>query len=241
MRFIDFINEKTLPFKKYCEEILNQITRKMKDFQLSEKKFSMGEHQLCKMDFFKYYDGSKKYNDIVKDWEKDILEFSNNLGKLSVTKGKLALGGEVELSGKTSDGFDVKLMTKMNDVLVGNRYFTKVLVEIKGNELTSAENFTVYKNIKPGTIYYISDGYNATIVTFYQVVRRTEKTIYLKEIKRKIAKSSAGGSGHCVPEKDKFISNNVIRTTIKDDTHAKIDGMIAVVWDGKPVYFSNTY
>lgn len=192
----------------------------------------------------KFYDGKADYKVVLKEWEKNVVEVSKIFGKLNITKGGFT-SDYVEFSGKTEDNLDVKVKADVEQ-LVAAGYSISIGVEIEGGEIASARNVTKYKNIQPGTIYSREDQFDMDEVKFFQVVRRTEKTIYIKEIEKKC---NIGSSNvYCVPEKDKFLPdrvNKVIKAVIEDDIRARIKDSrslpiisnleIIKVWDGKPV------
>ncbi|HAP9351160.1 TPA: hypothetical protein IWJ17_002698, partial [Enterococcus faecium] len=56
-----------------------------------------------------------------------------------------------------------------------------------------------------GDIFYSSWGYEQTNVTFWQIVKLTEKTAWFQPIQKKTVEHYSSMSGKVVPMKDKFI------------------------------------
>lgn len=114
-----------------------------------------------------------------------------------------------------------------------------ITVKIEGDSLASASSFDFLPNIVPGTIYVSSYGYDMTLVDYYQVVRRSNKTIYLREIKSKIL-SGGGYAGEKMPIKDDFKNDEIIRSVLSGDGDWIRIGQHkrASLWDGKPDYYN---
>lgn len=103
---------------------------------------------------------------------------------------------------------------------------------------------------KKGDILYSVWGYDQTNIDYFQVVKATEKSVWIREIdKKKTYKGHMHGSS--LPIKDQFLSwslldkeNKPVRRTIKNPDWASkpyinIKGYnSASLWDGKPHGFS---
>lgn len=93
--------------------------------------------------------------------------------------------------------------------------------------------------IQAGDIFYTSWGYEQTNVEFYQVIRATEKTVWIREIH---GTTSGGWSGHTEPAKDSFVSDKVLRRKIKGGESPFFSvNEVADAWpyDGQPLYYSH--
>lgn len=88
-------------------------------------------------------------------------------------------------------------------------------------------------------------GYDQTNVDYYQVVRKTEKSIWIMPIGSRI-KEEGFMCGHAMPVKDAFIEKNWLRfpeggkqCRVSSDGWVTIRGGIcAHRWDGQPNYVS---
>jgi hypothetical protein len=60
------------------------------------------------------------------------------------------------------------------------------------------------EKINVGTIFSYSWGYDQTNYNFFQVVRKTKKSIYIREIEQKKTESDLLMQGKTIPIKDKF-------------------------------------
>lgn len=96
--------------------------------------------------------------------------------------------------------------------------------------------------VKPGDIFYTSWGYEQTNVEFYQVVRATEKTVWVREIHGAFT-SGNYWSGTVAPVKDEFKSDVVLRRKLNDpkSPYIKVNA-VAHGWlyeEGKELYSSS--
>lgn len=94
--------------------------------------------------------------------------------------------------------------------------------------------------VQAGDIFYTSWGYEQTNVEFYQVIRATEKTVWVREISG--ANSGDWWSGHTEPAKDSFISEKILRRKLKggDSPFFSVNA-VADAWpyEGQKLYYSN--
>lgn len=108
----------------------------------------------------------------------------------------------------------------------------------------SPSSFSAFSNVMPGTIFSASWGYDMTIVEYWQVVKRTGKSVYVRPIASKT--DGDGHAGNATPIKDSFTSSTATRCVLKgnpQDTTNKsvyinINGHHGRVWDGKPNYYN---
>lgn len=97
---------------------------------------------------------------------------------------------------------------------------------------------------QPGDIYYTSWGDDQTNVDFYQVVRKTEKTVFVRRIHSKEIDGN-GWAGHCTPEHGKFMEGEperkifVTKYITNGPPAVKIERCMARRYENKPVYYSN--
>lgn len=114
-----------------------------------------------------------------------------------------------------------------------------ITVKIEGESLSSPTSFDYLPDIVPGTIYVNSFGYDMTLVNYYQVVRRSNKTIYLQEINSKVL-TGGGYSGKVEPIKDSFKDDKIIRSVLSGNGEWIRLGQNgrARLWDGKPDYYN---
>lgn len=92
--------------------------------------------------------------------------------------------------------------------------------------------------IQAGDIFYTSWGYEQTNVDFYQVIRATEKTVWVREIR---GTTSGGWRGETEPIKDSFVSDKVLRRKIHGGESPFFSvNEVANAWpyDGRPLYYS---
>lgn len=66
-----------------------------------------------------------------------------------------------------------------------------------------------------GDILYDSWGYEQTNIDFYQVVKTSDKSVWLKRIAGEQVEQTGPFSGNVKPIKDKFLSDDVIRKPVK--------------------------
>lgn len=97
-----------------------------------------------------------------------------------------------------------------------------------------------------GEVAYTSWGYSMTIVDFYVVVKRTQKSVWVAPIASKFDGPEGIGGGHVLPSDDREPTGQVQRFLIKTDSDgtewawmSKLDRSLRI-HTGKPVYY-NTY
>lgn len=108
----------------------------------------------------------------------------------------------------------------------------------------SPSSFSAFSNVMPGTIFVAVWGYSMTLVDYWQVIKRTGKSVYVRPIASK--KDGGGYEGNATPVKDSFTSSTATRCLLKgnpQDTTNKsvyinINGHLGKVWDGKPNYYN---
>ena len=105
--------------------------------------------------------------------------------------------------------------------------------------MDGSEN-TVKQGLSVGDILSSSWGYDQTNVNFYEVVRATTKTVWLRE--RGKAISSGNGlspmAGYATLA-DGFVSDKLIQCRPSQSGYCRVhSSAVASLWDGKPEYVS---
>lgn len=99
------------------------------------------------------------------------------------------------------------------------------------------ENF---RKIEVGDILAYSICYSMEIPVFLQVIKKTQKTVVVKEVE-KDSYSDGYLSGTCVPKKNVFVSSGKEkRYQIQCDSkeqHIKVHGYIANIWKGEALRY----
>ena len=151
----------------------------------------------------------------------------------------------IEYKGTIEDGYKIEYtatMTSDENKLEHNISHEVVLIGKKSTVKTSG--FTDFPNIVPGTIFSASWGYDMTIVEYWQVVKRTGKSVYVREIS---GTKSGGLSGTVTANKDSFVDTKTYRCVLSGDPKDKtnksvsitVDGRYATVWNGKANYYNS--
>lgn len=100
----------------------------------------------------------------------------------------------------------------------------------------NAAAFVAAANI--GDVFYSSWGYDQTNVDFYEVVRKTAKTVYVREIYGEIL-TGGGYAGRCQPKPGSFREGEPERRIYFNDKYGytKVDGRNVRRYT-QPVYYS---
>ena len=83
------------------------------------------------------------------------------------------------------------------------------------------ENIEKAKNVKIGDVFACSWGYDQTNVDFYQVVKRSPKTVTLREIEKTQTGETGFMSGEVKPVLNAFIGDPIRRKLIGDEVFIK--------------------
>ena len=87
-----------------------------------------------------------------------------------------------------------------------------------------------------GDILYNSWGWEQTNIDFYQVVKRTDASIWIRPIAYKLSSHGAGYmSGNKVALKDQFTSEEITRKAVRFGNGCNFDYGWGRKWDGRPV------
>lgn len=200
-------------------------------------KFYQGDKNVAVLSYWHDRIVPDKGYENVYELEKEIYDTFIFVWNLKESKPEYPNGRESTLQTETSNGNPVIINIVRSDG-VGFCAFN-ITVKIEGDSLSSQTSFDFLPEIIPGTIYVNSFGYDMTLVDYYQVVRRSNKTIYLKRIESKIVDGD-GYAGKKMPVKDKFTDDEVIRSVLSGNgswIRLGKDGR-ARLWDGEADYFN---
>lgn len=91
-----------------------------------------------------------------------------------------------------------------------------------------------------GDILVSTYGYNRTINTFYKVTRRTEKSVWIKELKKRMTSHDGYGQNGYEAPTDKVISGEILCRICKNGTiHVSRYASALYLWDGQPKEFTS--
>lgn len=94
-------------------------------------------------------------------------------------------------------------------------------------------------SVQIGTILYSSWGYEQTNVSFYQVVRKSGKTLFLRKIHNQLVEGGdASLSGRVVPRVDNFKSEEIRKIVRQPKYSITHDSEYIQIWNGLPQYCS---
>ncbi|GGF91451.1 MULTISPECIES: hypothetical protein [Cysteiniphilum] len=136
---------------------------------------------------------------------------------------------------------DYKMLGDLNGDVFRNKNkdeITKLLNEVSlfdNNAFSTCENLT-------GLVFYHNWGYEQTNVDFYQVLRATEKSVWLRELEtNKIYEGQKSMVGKITPRKDHIKSNPPIRMLYRSNNElgSYKKGLWLSLWDGSPKRFSD--
>lgn len=153
---------------------------------------------------------------------------------------KFVHGEPVETSDTTftdkKSGYQINVISTFRQSM-GSLY-SHFEINFEGNEIDQKGlTFTEFPEFIPGAILYSSWGYEMTINTFYEIVRRTNKTIYAVEIGNK--KISGGGwTGKEIPDPS-IREKEIFSGRINPGGYVKLDGHHCRLYDGKPKYYNS--
>lgn len=96
-----------------------------------------------------------------------------------------------------------------------------------------------HHNVKVGTIFYTSWGYEQTNVNFYEVIELVGKcTLVLQELEQIRTPDGYGLSGNTNPVPSSYIGNP-FRKRINSDGFIKISScQLGMIWDGRTLSYS---
>lgn len=121
----------------------------------------------------------------------------------------------------------------------------KGYMEITGSPIAGKTGpFTKYPEITVGTIFAGFFGYNMTLYRFFEVIKRDENYVYIKELEKKVTQQGNVGEMEVMPIPGKYEEGTVYKAKIQEVGHNRpciaMPGLerydMAFVWDGKPVW-----
>ena len=134
-----------------------------------------------------------------------------------------------------SNGFTIEYKSTLNHV---NHSWRDSFV-IEGAKAKDGDTeFKEFPEYKPGTIVYTEYGYSMTIVEFFQIVKRSGNTCYLKRIASKVVDGTDGMYGKKVAVKDTFIDNTIYSARLPKMKYKEKHSYFWL-WNGKPIYFNH--
>lgn len=102
----------------------------------------------------------------------------------------------------------------------------------------------VCPQVKVGDHFKYTFGYDMTIVQFYRVMRRTDKTVWLQEVPREVRDDYGFGNGRAWPAEDAEPKEGapVFQARLKEwggepMLNVARKGYMRL-WDGKPCYYN---
>ena len=263
LTFIEYLTEARgqSPFREKAKELYGYLKAikgsspinwddKVKFSNVGEQKAEFGVTQYIKLD------KSKATNlvdaPIDAEFEKTCKTIAMVLGikgTPKITKGRGrgldVFQRTVEYNGTIEDGYKIEYTATMksDSEKIENTIRHEVILIGKKSDIKTT-GFTDFPNVVPGTIFSTSWGYDMTIVDFYQVVKRTGKSVYVRPIAAN--KDGGGWSGTTTAVKDSFTSATATRCLLKgnpkdktnESVYINIDGHLGRVWDGKPKYYN---
>lgn len=103
-----------------------------------------------------------------------------------------------------------------------------------------AANSSERGHYKVGNIFYVSFGYNMTLVEFYKVVSVKGCTVELIKVCSDTVERNGGGNGKCVPSDRLNGESFKIRIRFSDGKWGgKAEGHYLYAYTGNPVYFND--
>lgn len=241
-QFYNDINEMKKPsFRQFVNGVVDDL-KLVKNYTLNDKpQFSNVDKQRAKFVFMQESNftgeaDSEQYN---KRWQ-EFKKFHEGIAKLLGLHSKPK---QYEREHRSIEGYEYKETLKDGyEITYRSELYRNYLgmpirdtFEITGKEAKAGNTeFEEFPEYKPGTILVATYGYSMVLVSFYQIVKRSGKTIYSKELEQKI--TGDNWRGHATPIKDKFKSSNFITSRLPDP---KVDGHYARIWDGKPKYYDH--
>lgn len=267
IQFIDFLVEArgTSPFKEKAKELYQYLKGikgskpnlngsyedKIKFTNIGEQKAEFEVSQYIKLD------KSKATNLVDAPIDAEVEKTAKTMATILGIKSKPKISKKIssqflaafiriiEYNDTTPEGYKIKYTVKLlsDENKIENRVNHNVILTGKKSEIKTS-GFSDYPNIVPGTIFVASWGYDMTIVDYYQVVKRTGKSVYVQRIA--VSKTGGGYSGEVSPVKDSFTSATTSRCVLKGDPNDKtnqsisimVDDHYAKVWDGKAKYYN---
>lgn len=241
--FYNMIEEAKQPtFRQYVTSLYNDLAL-IKDYRSTDYKkkpnFTSADYERATFSFTKEF-GSLSDTDIDTMFKK-CYQWTQGIAAIIGISGKpeqsYKMGKTIYVYGpkKLKNGVTV---TYTSTFVSDYHYpYTTDTFEFIGKKLENNQTeFEKYPEFKPGEILYVSYGYNATHVDFYQIVKRSGVTLYLKSLKKDYI-SGGGYTGKVTTKKDDFNTEDKEIYTARLP-NPKIEKINAYLWDGKPKYYN---
>ena len=242
--FYEMIDEAKEPtFRQYITSLYNDILSipDVKNSPYTKKKpeITMTDYERAQFTIVKTFPNIKNDNEHMQ------IKITNKWHEGMATL--LGIKSNPEIHYKNDDRiFEYKNVKLKNGIVVTytsivsldyTTPFATDTFEFTGKKLDVATEFATYPEYKPGAILYTSFGYNMTIVHFYQIVKRSGTTVYLKRLKNDYI-TGGGITGKVTTKKDDFDNGDkeIYRCRIPN---GKIDGHYIHLWNGRPVYYNS--
>lgn len=249
-----YLMEAKVPsFKSYAKETF-QIISAVKGFSV-RKKLSVGHDPKRESASFVIVKRLGDYDDANRDVEQKKLRDASEKMKKTFLQMLYCPSGIVNAKHKvdyefkhgdeierqtisftdTKNGYNVTLVSK----LIVERWgmFVEYSFEFYGAETKAQTTFVDFPEFVPGKILHASWGYSMTINTFYEIVKRTNKTVFVVEIGKKNVDGD-GWTGHQIPNPD-VKEKEVLSGRISSGGWVKIDKKLCRIWDGKPSFYNS--
>lgn len=251
LTFSEFLNEaKTPSFRTYVKDTFATLSSLPK-FSVREKVTyghipTKESANFIIMKMLGKYDDEKtkeKYREDAEKIKKTVLQILFCPAGIINAKHKVDYevkwGDEIESQTisftDTKNGYNVNLVFKL--IIEQYSMFVQFEFEFSGAETQAQTTFVDFPKFIPGAILHASWGYSMTINTYYEIVKRTNKTVYAVEI-GKTDKDGGGMYGHEVPN-PKVKKKTVYSGRITQGGYVKLDGKLCRIWDGKPNYYNS--
>lgn len=258
--FTEFLMEATAPkkisFNSYVKDMFKTLSS-IKDFSVSRKlSITSGKKESANFRIHRYLGTISEFKD-TKDRDIQKFEFKKQHDK--ILQSILLILNCPPTTAKSNKMYDTKYTSRgineICDVTFTDKksgYQITVISELEdsfgsissifdfqfeGNEIDQKGlTFTEFPNMIPGAILHSSWGYSMTINTFYEIVRRTNKTVYAVEVGNKKVDGD-GWTGHEIPDISKK-DKEVFSGRISPNGTVKLDGHYCTIYDGKPKYYN---
>ena len=252
---MEAIAPKKVSFNSYVKDVFKTLSS-IKDFNVRRKvSITSGKKETANFEVYKYL-GSISTKDTK---ERDIQKFefkkqhdkllqsillilncppttakSNKMYDFKYTSSGINEICDITFTDKKS-GYQITVISEFEDDL--GRLYSVFEVHFEGNEIEQKGlTFTEFPKLIPGAILHSSWGYSMTINSFYEVVRRTNKTVYAVEIGNKKVDGD-GWTGHEIPDPSKK-DKEIFSGRISPNGSIKLDGHYCILYDGKPKYYN---
>ena len=254
LTFTEFLNEAKIPsFRSYVKETFNIIS-KLPNFSVRDKvsyghipnkesaNFSIWK-KLGNYDDSNREENQKKFREQTDKIKHSILTMLYCPAGIVNAKHKVdsefKWGDEIESQTisftDTKNSYNVKVVYKL--IIEKWSMFVQFEFEFQGADTAAQTTFVDFPKFVPGAILHSSWGYSMTINTYYEIVKRTNKTVYAVEI-GKTDKDGGGLYGYEVPN-PKVKQKTVYSGRISPGGYVKLDGKHCRIWDGKPNYYNS--